>query len=1226
MLKEKLLNFMNYYYFIENYYIYHILFLYIFFLRITYTYAEITISHFFTFLLNKYENIESSKEEENFFYYFTHFFNFNNKNDDKFLNTKLFVVVYLPICLKCFYTLFFDYIAYYVYIRYYLEKINNNFKKIYYSSTSYEKESNDINENLFYKRNKDGFSRRISKRKKSVNDICVKRLSDMSLYQCRKYMIRKNKTYSIWQRKKKLKLDKRKHRKSTTKKSTCKEEAKKKNVRIKFITCRNSFIKNNLLRKDIRCPHGNKLFHNIFENKRNIFFRRKQKKRNKIEIRNFSPISPTDERIKRKNEKCTLNKLYSNIQNKYNFDGNISHGEKIIDSMICNNTLDSINETERDKDMCINKRVQNFSEHMNYDTSIVEINSCTPNSLTGCSNEEELQLLKFRLEKKETRNYVKLGDEKNDTITSDFASYFENRNVDYSEFNASTPHEYNNENRNYEEIHFKNFNENMMCISKTLGYYDYEDTEKCNHCNGHENSSIQKDSQSLAIVDNMGSTNKDTKRENVNNPYDKEKKIKKSYKTLRGSLKMGYLFKDSCDLTENNMGSGENNDYYYYYNKFKNFNYGKRDNSHNVRELINNRINAEYYHLKLNILILSCIIIQVFNACILILISNNFIRKKEQIFFFCFLYSLLESVTDVISENIFFLCGKLTNIYKKEFSLNAIYVIQVISKMILSLSTIFIYFIYHIFVILYEQVNIMIINTFIKTLSIFILSFIFLKNKDNIFNYDDIKQFENVTCKKQEKFGRIIELSKINCKENGSVKINIKEGGGTGNCYKSEDKTKNSSSDDEEVNYNVKKDATKVNSNDNLCIKNTDFDRGIFSNTLYNDKYYGDYFNFSKNTYFNEKLLNNEFVLNESTKKGQYVNPFCVISKHIAESLNFFKILSRLKNYILKKENNINYNHNYTLLTVHDSKCDERNTSIFFRNKREHKIVIPLLGGIKNFFNISDRFSFYSGIQNSGIAKYNSIIEKDVAYLNRKKKKKLLNSGQLKEDIYNINNMNSISSLSSMNSLRREKKKNIIISYPIKLLLNNLNFSNIFYICLLLIIPTFDRIFLNYKIKNITLDLHCYCYLNFASYVTDLVGLYLYISYFNEESYASSIFLSSLINIFLMSFRVFFLHNGFNHICLLFLETILKSLHKTFFYMPIYILVTKVYIKNIHNLMCSFYSSILDASSFASYYFEYLILSYYNIEDSRNVFILVYIIFLVLHLSSLIVISKLKKT
>ncbi|SBT36346.1 hypothetical protein, conserved [Plasmodium ovale wallikeri] len=107
---------------------------------------------------------------------------------------------------------------------------------------------------------------------------------------------------------------------------------------------------------------------------------------------------------------------------------------------------------------------------------------------------------------------------------------------------------------------------------------------------------------------------------------------------------------------------------------------------------------------------------------------------------------------------------------------------------------------------------------------------------------------------------------------------------------------------------------------------------------------------------------------------------------------------------------------------------------------------------------------------------------------------------------------------------------------------------------------------------------------------------------------------------------IFYLcHYVFHFSIINFLETVLKSFHKTFFYMPIYILVTKVYIKNIHNLMCSFYSSILDASSFASYYIEYLILSYYNIEDSKNVYIVVYIIFLILHLSSLVIISKLKK-
>ncbi|EWC90145.1 hypothetical protein PFNF54_01272 [Plasmodium falciparum NF54] len=191
----------------------------------------------------------------------------------------------------------------------------------------------------------------------------------------------------------------------------------------------------------------------------------------------------------------------------------------------------------------------------------------------------------------------------------------------------------------------------------------------------------------------------------------------------------------------------------------------------------------------------------------------------------------------------------------------------------------------------------------------------------------------------------------------------------------------------------------------------------------------------------------------------------------------------------------------------------------------------------------------------------------------------------------NNNNNNNIKKKNNIN-----KKKKIIINYPLKLLLNNLNFSNIFYICLLLIIPTFERIFLNYKIKNITLDLHSYCYLNIVNYITDLIGLYIYISYFNEESYTSSIFLSSLFNIFLLSLRFLFLYKKFNQLGLL------------------------VYIKNINNLMCSFYSSILDVSSFASYYFEYLILSFYNIDDSKNIFIFVYLTFLILHLLSLIVI------
>ncbi|CAA9988533.1 conserved Plasmodium protein, unknown function [Plasmodium knowlesi strain H] len=1204
MLKKKLFKFMNYYYFIKNYYIYHILFLYTFFLRITYTYAEITISHFFTFLLNKYENTESQKEEENFFYYFTHFFNFSNKNDDKFLNTKLFLVVYLPVCLKCFYTLFFDYIAYYVYIRYYFKRINNNYRKIYYSSVSYENGKEQIGESFFFKKDRVGLMHRISKRKKNSYDVCAKRLSDMSLYECRRYMLRKKKAFSLWQRKQNLKTKRKKRKNSTVKRVTCKEDTKKKQPRIKFITCRNSFIKNKLLNNDQRDAQGNKLFHNVFKNRKNIFFRRKQRKRNDAYEGGLSSGSSTEQGADRKKDKCIFNKLYMSMQKGYNFVGSSQGGRNISDETT------GISRTTSIYRISPNGRDEHMNDHVHYDTSSVEANAfCGPNSWVGSANEENLHLLKFTLDK--------IGDTQNDITPN----HFQNSNGDYFPLNESNPIGPNIESGNYEEIRFENLSGNGVCISKahhSSGGGDMENAKK----NQQSEEGERPQGGDEQVV--MALSNGDIKGDGGDTPNYEANKTKKSYRTLRGSLKMDYLFKDSYELGENNkMESTENNDYYYY-NKFKNFNYGKKDNLYSVRELINNKINAEYYHLKLNILILSCIIIQIFNSCILILISNNFIRKKENLFFFCFLYSLLESVTDVISENIFFLCGKFTNIYKKEFSINAIYVIQVISKMILSLSTIFIYFVYHIFVILYEHVNIMIINTFIKTLSIFVLSFIFLKNKDNFFNYQNDATFAGMNFEKKT---RVATGEAPTCEESDSVKIDMK--GMELRKKNGADTVRNASSEEVQNGCGVKKDPSEVRNSDDPPNLRSNFNQEIFSNYLYNNKYYGDYFNFSKNNYYGERLLTDNIVSKGSSKEGdKCVNPFSVKLKYFTEFLNVFKLLSRINCYIFKKDE-MKYSHSYTLLTVQDAKGDEKNVDPFSRNKIEYKIKIPIWGDLKKLFNTSNNSCCYSGVQDGGITKYNSLIEQEMEYLRKKKKKKLQSGGQYTGHLYNIENTNSLSSLrslNSVNSVKRAKKRNIIVSYPIKLLLSNLNFSNIFYICLLLIIPTFERIFLNYKIKNIKLDLHGYCYLNFVNYLTDLMGLYLYISYFNEESYSSSIFLSSLINIFLMSFRFFSLHNRFSHIWLLFLETILKSLHKTFFYMPIYILVTKVYIKNIHNLMCSFYSSILDASSFASYYFEYVILSYYSIEDSRNIFILVYIIFLVLNLSSLVVISKLKKT
>lgn len=158
--------------------------------------------------------------------------------------------------------------------------------------------------------------------------------------------------------------------------------------------------------------------------------------------------------------------------------------------------------------------------------------------------------------------------------------------------------------------------------------------------------------------------------------------------------------------------------------------------------------------------------------------------------------------------------------------------------------------------------------------------------------------------------------------------------------------------------------------------------------------------------------------------------------------------------------------------------------------------------------------------------------------MNKKKNIKNRNGNNILNKLYSDDtiqseNYNNFTYTKQDKSQIKQHKKKKIFTYPIKLLLNNLNFSNIFYICLLLIIPTFERIFLNYKIKNIHLDMRSYCYLNFAGYVTDLVGLYIYISYFNEDSYNSSIFISSIINIMLLSLRFILFQNKFNQIWLL---------------------------------------------------------------------------------------------
>ncbi|SOV74539.1 conserved Plasmodium membrane protein, unknown function [Plasmodium sp. gorilla clade G3] len=809
----------------------------------------------------------------------------------------------------------------------------------------------------------------------------------------------------------------------------------------------------------------------------------------------------------------------------------------------------------------------------------------------------------------------------NDHYDNNNNDHYDNNNNDNYDNNNNDNYDNNNDNKNNFDMSYlkSNMLNNYIKGEKNNYYKKRNNTENMNECDNYDYNEINED---------------------LNESQ------KMCYRSLRGSLNMEYIFKDSYELLDNN----ENNEYYYY-NKFKSFYYEideENQTCSNIKEIISNKINAEFYHLKLNILILSCIIIQIFNSFILILISNNFILKRERIFFFCFLYSLLESVTDVISDNIFFLCGKFTNIYKKEFSINSIYIIQVISKMVLSVSTIFIYFIYHIFVILFNDVNIMIINTLIKALSIFVLSFIFLKNKDNIFSYYYNDKYVHLNNFFQKRNRKDENLDVVMYREltDPLVKRSL---------YVSRDNNIiNGFQQNEEIKSEIVKNGEpKIGGDVNMNVNYLNGDNKTFipSNTSdlsFNDVY--KYDAYIKDAYVkNEKLnylhmkkghINNTYIkdediLNRTFAKGDYkkirrngYNIFFMDKlKCVLEVLNIFKFISRIKSYLCKR-NRMTYDFNYTLLNVKSVKYDESkiyDNGKYGKEKKKKKksklykkygknenlnfeIKIPTIKNIKDLFCMNNKFDWSSTIQ------INNLIKNC--------KKPLLNDNINMSNTW-INNNNNNNNIKKKNIIN--KKKKIIINYPLKLLLNNLNFSNIFYICLLLIIPTFERIFLNYKIKNITLDLHSYCYLNIVNYITDLIGLYIYISYFNEESYSSSIFLSSLINIFLLSLRFLFLYKKFNQLGLLFLETILKSLHKTFFYMPIFILVTKVYIKNINNLMCSFYSSILDVSSFASYYFEYLILSFYNIDDSKNIFIVVYLTFLILHLLSLIVISKLKK-
>ncbi|SOV21504.1 conserved Plasmodium membrane protein, unknown function [Plasmodium sp. DRC-Itaito] len=1445
MIKEKLLKFLNYYYFFKKYYIYHILFLYIFFLRITYTYAEITISQFYTFLLSKYENVENSRREDNFFYYFTHFFNFNSRCDDKFLNTKLFVVVYLPICLKCFYTLFFDYVAYYIYIRYYFNKINNDFRRFFFSSLTYENihvANNSVCENALHiikkvRSNSINKLKKEKKRKKTKNEVMNiymrNRFSQISFEEYKKYCSFLKRRYK---KKKKEKSgnsfiyinEKKKKKFSSYRKTGYKKDIYNKyksnyrrkyndnnsfnnitydissneydnnfirknvpsdEVKIKIIKCDEDFIKNNklLYEKNRGNGGGNSLFNNLFKNRKHIFFRRKNKNKimdNKNDQKNdnkynnsnnIKNVNNSDDvifskflkdkfkMIKKKNDINPINEDTNG--NKYFLENNINNertkNNTINSSGILNylffkkNNNSNINYEAIKDDTCndnyhYNKMDNNVNNINNIDNTTYNhsFNNEYNNSSDFCSKEydeiyknnkrshnEKEMLLNFRLDKKKGKNKKKSGNATNKVNVKDMntKNYFINfcNNLQTDNFlmnNENNIDIYSEGDINKEQmnVHNKSYNENInekkkksekckrgnTCVLTTdvdIDEKSYDDgtimlnenndsNDKNNDSNDKNNDSNDKNNDSNDKNNKSNDNNKNNdsnknkfhvsyvKNNMLNNNIKEEKKKnyyykkmnnrdymnecdnydyddinddlnesqKMCYRNLRGSLNMEYIFKDSYELLDNN----ESNEYYYY-NKFKSFYYDideENQTCSNIKEIISNKINAEFYHLKLNILILSCIIIQIFNSFILILISNNFILKRERIFFFCFLYSLLESVTDVISDNIFFLCGKFTNIYKKEFSINSIYIIQVISKMVLSVSTIFIYCIYHIFVILFNDVNIMIINTLIKALSIFVLSFIFLKNKDNIFSYYYNDKYVHLNNFFQRRNGKDEMLNDVN--RRGATDLFLKR-----SKYVAQDDNNNNNNNiisKFQQNVEIKSDISNKGSNKNgeppngddanvnINYSNGDNKKIIPSNTsdlsfknIYKyDAYIKDayvkneklnYLAMSKgninSTYIkDENILNNNFVKGEYKKmKRNGYNIFLLDKlKCVLEVLNIFKFISRIKSYLCKR-NRMTYDFNYTLLNVKSVKYDENkiydNMSYGEEKKKKKKknsklykkygkydnlnfeIKIPTIKNIKDLFCMNNKFDWSCTMQNNNMIK--------------NYKKPLLND--------NINNSNTWinNNLKKKNNIN--KKKKIIINYPLKLLLNNLNFSNIFYICLLLIIPTFERIFLNYKIKNITLDLHSYCYLNIVNYITDLIGLYIYISYFNEESYSSSIFLSSLINIFLLSVRFLFLYKNFNQLGLLFLETILKSLHKTFFYMPIFILVTKVYIKNINNLMCSFYSSILDVSSFASYYFEYLILSFYNIDDSKNIFVVVYLTFLVLHLLSLVVISKLKK-
>ncbi|SCN62545.1 conserved Plasmodium protein, unknown function [Plasmodium chabaudi adami] len=1225
MLKEKLLKLLNYYYFLKNYYIYHILFVYTFFLRITYTYAEITISHFFTFLLSKYENIDTSENDGNFFYYFTHFFNFNSKSDDKFLNTKLFVVVYLPICLKCFYTLFFDYISYYIYMYYYFDKINNDFKKVYYSSIPYEPNKVNQNECMYIDHDKNGKGNKreskklknnlvgppkkirayiISKRKKISQNDFLNKLNDIPFERYKTYLLKKKMNYILSEKRKSVLTIGRHNTNEIMKPLGGSEYGKnqKSCMKIKIEKCDDNHMNN------ILADSSNTLR----VAKKNVFYNLKKKKNQKIYNNSNSNNLLQNSKFKKKHKISILEKVYMKMKNYYNPEPN--GGEYVSLT------------NEDDKD-CISMHKNNSDNKTEYSD-----NSFAPKYKNYIYKENvhtdrgKNNLLNFRLDKKKEMSknhdyYIKLEDIKKDSDIK----YNMNEILNISDTHYSTLNSQCSNKNNFEAYRFESSNNIVVCPVQNENIINGDNLKSSNYYNEYF----------MEKVNNNVKVNFDE--------YEDDEKLdekrRKSNKSLKGSLKVDYLFKDSNELTENDLKAIEHNndyEYYYYYNKFKSFRYGIEDNNPSIREIINNKINEDYYHLKLNILILSCIIIQIFNSFILILISSNFIRKKEYIYFLCFLYSLLESVTDVISDNIFFLCGKFTNIYRTEFSLNTIYVIQVISKMILSISTIFIYFVYHIFFILYEHVNIMIINTFIKALSIFILSFIFLKNKDKILKHS---QNEYILSANFDEKNDELDSSKPKSVNSFSTKLNVSSKNSEENDVLKKEKQNNQT-------------ILRKNSEENLLTEENETTKKnvyIFDQAYKNN--WESYYNNGTQNYRSPNFKNNIFkgeelniddllthtTYNENDEESVHAfSTFYKLKKWVVNNVNYFKCeCCKLKDIVTGGQNvyDMNSKDDYTLLTIMPSKYEEeiyhKKYNIDYKTNNNKRTSI--VENIKNAFK-NNAFICYPSFKNSFIEKYNSLIEKDMKIMEQEKKNiknrngdNMLNKLYSDDTILSENDNNYLYTKQDKIQIKKHKKKKRIFTYPIKLLLNNLNFSNIFYICLLLIIPTFERIFLNYKIKNIHLDMHSYCYLNFAGYVTDLVGLYIYISYFNEDSYTSSIFISSIINILLLSLRFILFQNKFNQLWLLFLEIILKSLHKTFFYIPIYILVTKAYIKSIYNLMCSFYSSMLDASSFVSYYFEYLILSYYNIEESKDVFTLVYIIFLVLHLLSMVIISKLKK-